>query len=131
MKLNTNSKAESIEEYFNLSDKESFEIKMLAMETLFKVVKENYEKGNFRFFTQLIDEFFKKEFDSPEKLAFAMYVLTRNIFGAKERKENPPAEMAGVGSHRFGGKSLLVHLLLRSEERRVGKECRSRWSPYH
>src|SRR3989449_8269669 len=23
------------------------------------------------------------------------------------------------------------HLVLRSEERRVGKECRSRWSPYH
>ena len=22
-------------------------------------------------------------------------------------------------------------ILLRSEERRVGKECRSRWSPYH
>ena len=26
---------------------------------------------------------------------------------------------------RFGGEAL------RSEERRVGKECRSRWSPYH
>src|SRR2546430_17149685 len=25
----------------------------------------------------------------------------------------------------------LHHLTLRSEERRVGKECRSRWSPYH
>ena len=25
----------------------------------------------------------------------------------------------------------LLDLLLRSEERRVGKECRSRWSPYH
>src|SRR3712207_9057506 len=26
----------------------------------------------------------------------------------------------------------LVHLVyVRSEERRVGKECRSRWSPYH
>ena len=25
------------------------------------------------------------------------------------------------------GKSILI----RSEERRVGKECRSRWSPYH
>ena len=25
----------------------------------------------------------------------------------------------------------LVVLLERSEERRVGKECRSRWSPYH
>src|SRR3712207_7229852 len=24
-----------------------------------------------------------------------------------------------------------VSLFLRSEERRVGKECRSRWSPYH
>ena len=22
-------------------------------------------------------------------------------------------------------------IVLRSEERRVGKECRSRWSPYH
>ena len=25
----------------------------------------------------------------------------------------------------------ILELLLRSEERRVGKECRSRWSPYH
>ena len=24
-----------------------------------------------------------------------------------------------------------VHEMQRSEERRVGKECRSRWSPYH
>src|SRR5256885_16706891 len=24
-----------------------------------------------------------------------------------------------------------AHVLMRSEERRVGKECRSRWSPYH
>ena len=24
-----------------------------------------------------------------------------------------------------------MNLLTRSEERRVGKECRSRWSPYH
>ena len=27
--------------------------------------------------------------------------------------------------------SISQHGLLRSEERRVGKECRSRWSPYH
>ena len=25
----------------------------------------------------------------------------------------------------------LLHWEIRSEERRVGKECRSRWSPYH
>ena len=30
----------------------------------------------------------------------------------------------------FGG-FLLDMGLMRSEERRVGKECRSRWSPYH
>src|ERR1035438_8239329 len=28
-------------------------------------------------------------------------------------------------------KNLLVRPAPRSEERRVGKECRSRWSPYH
>src|SRR5712691_12247178 len=27
--------------------------------------------------------------------------------------------------------SISVWLKMRSEERRVGKECRSRWSPYH
>ena len=26
---------------------------------------------------------------------------------------------------------MLLNELSRSEERRVGKECRSRWSPYH
>ena len=26
---------------------------------------------------------------------------------------------------------ILAGFLARSEERRVGKECRSRWSPYH
>ena len=33
-----------------------------------------------------------------------------------------------------GGKKMMVRLNnynRRSEERRVGKECRSRWSPYH
>src|SRR2546430_5010033 len=30
-----------------------------------------------------------------------------------------------------GGSSSLIRANPRSEERRVGKECRSRWSPYH
>ena len=30
--------------------------------------------------------------------------------------------------HRLG---IIVGIRSRSEERRVGKECRSRWSPYH
>ena len=31
----------------------------------------------------------------------------------------------------FLGDSILNYVIARSEERRVGKECRSRWSPYH
>ena len=31
----------------------------------------------------------------------------------------------------MGQKPLTTAQIVRSEERRVGKECRSRWSPYH
>src|SRR3712207_5274357 len=43
-----------------------------------------------------------------------------------------PRELTG-GVPRRDGRAALYALLddLRSEERRVGKECRSRWSPYH
>jgi hypothetical protein len=34
-----------------------------------------------------------------------------------------------VGEHGQVEGSILAEM--RSEERRVGKECRSRWSPYH
>ena len=30
-----------------------------------------------------------------------------------------------------GAEAMYFPALVRSEERRVGKECRSRWSPYH
>ena len=32
---------------------------------------------------------------------------------------------------RISGETGLCSAATRSEERRVGKECRSRWSPYH
>ena len=35
------------------------------------------------------------------------------------------------GTVRLGEFDFLNKLTTRSEERRVGKECRSRWSPYH
>src|SRR3712207_9227756 len=37
----------------------------------------------------------------------------------------------GGGSDTQVAFGALLELSLRSEERRVGKECRSRWSPYH
>src|SRR2546427_13280555 len=54
--------------------------------------------------------------------------------------ENPPLVQPGVGTihygtgtaaRRFASIAALEGAVLRSEERRVGKECRSRWSPYH
>src|SRR3712207_702918 len=50
----------------------------------------------------------------------------------------PLQQAAGHGDHHVGGPGVPAQgvdggdqLLGRSEERRVGKECRSRWSPYH
>src|SRR2546422_4427049 len=48
----------------------------------------------------------------------------------------PPSEL-NVASNQTASEALASDLAalgypgLRSEERRVGKECRSRWSPYH
>ena len=39
--------------------------------------------------------------------------------------------LGGVAAHQGLLKFPLVVLSVRSEERRVWKECRSRWSPYH
>ena len=38
---------------------------------------------------------------------------------------------AATGFNEALGIDGIIMTLLRSEERRVGKECRSRWSPYH
>ena len=38
---------------------------------------------------------------------------------------------SGCGKSTFGRTLLQLYPQTRSEERRVGKECRSRWSPYH
>jgi len=48
-------------------------------------------------------------------LAAGVGVLTLFAF-SQENWQRPPRE---------------IDALMRSEERRVGKECRSRWSPYH
>ena len=37
----------------------------------------------------------------------------------------------GVLYNPFSISAALREIIARSEERRVGKECRSRWSPYH
>ena len=47
-------------------------------------------------------------------------------------QHDPQPKWGGTPIRRMGNLALLIWLVpLRSEERRVGKECRSRWSPYH
>ena len=69
------------------------------------------------------------------KLVFALLVvLTFPIWGHAAQPDDEKIIVLtfddAVKSHRtFVGP--LLKELGRSEERRVGKECRSRWSPYH
>src|SRR5690349_24506579 len=43
----------------------------------------------------------------------------------------PLDRLTGIGGLPRGRLTLLTGTGTRSEERRVGKECRSRWAPYH
>ena len=62
---------------------------------------------------------------------FAQYKLM--AFPAVEGEVTKGSSAATLGEN-FGMNAKLTGAkadLTRSEERRVGKECRSRWSPYH
>ena len=66
------------------------------------------------------DMFYKYKHDIDTKM--------REILLSKEEIAKPLREAMEYSLY-AGGKR--VKPLTRSEERRVGKECRSRWSPYH
>src|SRR2546425_9809391 len=57
----------------------------------------------------------------------------RHRDGARDQagRAAAPPLAAGVPDGRVTRWVLAALGLVRSEERRVGKECRSRWSPYH
>src|SRR5256885_15083307 len=59
-----------------------------------------------------------------------------NLWIMTQQKPGGPAEKVGSWSDAlevatYHGKPAMKRTQVRSEERRVGKECRSRWSPYH
>src|SRR3712207_4445765 len=78
-------------------------------------------------------------FAGPERLVVAAAESKRG--GALEVRGGAPADFVdwrarsrafdGLAAYTGGGLTLDTGGLPRSEERRVGKECRSRWSPYH
>ena len=72
-----------------------------------------------------------------EQLKLAFYLYCQLPFG-KLHSKNPiimkMASFLGRTSNALAMKLVNFASLdpaIRSEERRVGKECRSRWSPYH
>ena len=48
-----------------------------------------------------------------------------------ETAPNPNLKWEKTENVNAGIDFAVLHNAIRSEERRVGKECRSRWSPYH
>ena len=62
--------------------------------------------------------------------AFREVNLLKNDDGSLVRDENGRGVYGETGNIIYGVKFSNADAM-RSEERRVGKECRSRWSPYH
>src|ERR1039457_4082860 len=54
-----------------------------------------------------------------------------NLEGVQTRYENPSEVLDQIVKAGKEEVTTLIQKFYRSEERRVGKECRSRWSPYH
>src|SRR3712207_3477307 len=100
--------------------------------------------GNFRISETIVTQWLIMLF-----LTVLALILTRNLKPVPETKRQHFVEWA-VGSLRnfvtgvMGEKfitrmpdmvyyigTIILFFAIRSEERRVGKECRSRWSPYH
>ena len=63
-----------------------------------------------------------------------IYVLQMDLYGSGDSAgESEEITLDGLRDDILSGIAQLKRIGMekRSEERRVGKECRSRWSPYH
>ena len=62
-----------------------------------------------------------------------MHVCKEKVESDVKELEIPSFSEVGEETSRYAALTGVSYALLvsRSEERRVGKECRSRWSPYH
>ena len=101
-----------------------------AAEYLFKSMSRKLQGKDTRYFAmKLIEDEVITQDDAVAVglIEFSSGILSfthdaQSAYGGDDGKT--PVNMSGHGSADDYG-------VLRSEERRVGKECRSRWSPYH
>ena len=59
------------------------------------------------------------------------YIINRLVRNGYIKEEERASYQYGTSGRYSVGIWRTDRVELRSEERRVGKECRSRWSPYH
>src|SRR5256885_5256184 len=59
------------------------------------------------------------------------HVVIATGAGERRHQDRVVGRQVRAGLHRLGDDLGRLLSVARSEERRVGKECRSRWSPYH
>ena len=68
----------------------------------------------------------------PKRSKLSKMGRQRNMQQMKEKGKNPSDQTNEEEISSLPEKEFRVMIVkMRSEERRVGKECRSRWSPYH
>src|SRR2546423_10708295 len=75
--------------------------------------------------------FFQAEDGIRDKLVTGVQTCALPISDARERLGERHQAQVVQRVHEEARVEVMADDVLRSEERRVGKECRSRWSPYH
>ena len=63
--------------------------------------------------------------DHTAAVLFDRILISRGLLNAVNASDG------GASFLSTGNTAVIYYADMRSEERRVGKECRSRWSPYH
>ena len=104
---------ELVEEIFQKNFERTERVKVIPYAAL--LIEKTARDGKADTYLKLITETALENLREEGKLLYMPEILEQ--YAQILEKENSNAEFIG--------------LLRRSEERRVGKECRSRWSPYH
>src|ERR1035441_10668584 len=120
---------ESSEEFIQRYLSEKAKLNSLLFETGAPFYQKFFSKEHFEYYF----DFFKKKEASPEQ-----FVSIETIVSAETSEQTARAITVESFDKRQSRSRYNLHISdghweisSRSEERRVGKECRSRWSPYH
>ena len=82
-------------------------------------------------YTRLLNGEAVKKKEEAKKYKVNERTVQRDIDDIRNFLENESLSRGYNNSVIYSREKKAYILALRSEERRVGKECRSRWSPYH